>query len=30
MTEEPEDLTDYSEDGLDLTLISWFLFAHAG
>jgi hypothetical protein len=25
MTEEPEDLTDYSEDGLDLTLIRWFL-----
>ena len=25
MVEEPEDLTDYSEDGVDLTLIRWFL-----
>lgn len=25
MEEEPEALTDYSEDGVDLTLIRWFL-----
>jgi hypothetical protein len=25
MEEESEDLTDYSEDGVDLTLIRWFL-----
>jgi hypothetical protein len=25
MEEESEDLTDYSEDGVDLTLVRWFL-----
>jgi hypothetical protein len=25
MEEELEDLTDYSEDGVDLTLVRWFL-----
>ena len=25
MPENPEPLTDYSEDGVDLTLIRWFL-----
>jgi hypothetical protein len=25
MAEESEDLIDYSEDGVDLTLIRWFL-----
>jgi hypothetical protein len=25
MEDGPEDLTDYSEDGVDLTLIRWFL-----
>jgi hypothetical protein len=25
MEDEPEDLTDYSEDGVDLTLVRWFL-----
>ncbi len=25
MAQDPEILTDYSEDGVDLTLIRWFL-----
>jgi hypothetical protein len=25
MAQESEDLTDYSEDGVDLTLVRWFL-----
>jgi len=30
MEEESENLTDYSEDGVDLTLVRWFLSLYAG